>query len=165
MLALFVVEDPLWEGAGANRRAFLAATLAALDDALGGRLVVRRGRPEEVVPGVAAEVGAGVVHATGDCTPCGRRRDAAVAGALEADGRRLVRTGSPYAVSPGRVVTGGGVPYRVFTPFRRAWESHGWPGPGRDPGRAAVGHGRPGPGPGRPGGRGGPGVGRTAPRR
>jgi deoxyribodipyrimidine photo-lyase len=37
-----------------------------------------------------------------------------------------VRTGSPYAVSPGRVRTGAGTPYQVFTPFSRAWLDHGW---------------------------------------
>ena len=62
------------------------------------------------MPAVAAEVGASTVFATGDCAPYGRRRDARVAAALAAAGRALVRTGSPYAVSPGRVLTGGGDP-------------------------------------------------------
>ena len=129
LVALFVVEDGLMTTGGPNRRAYLARTLAALDDSLGGRLVVRRGRPESVVPAVAEEAGAASVHATGDCAPYGRRRDDRVAAALASAGRTLVRTGSPYAVSPGRVVTGGGGPYRVFTPFRRAWAAHGWPPP------------------------------------
>ncbi len=38
----------------------------------------------------------------------------------------LVRTGSPYAVAPGRVVRGDGAPYQVFTPFYRSWLDHGW---------------------------------------
>jgi len=129
LLGLFVVEDGLLATGGPNRRAYLARTLAALDDALGGRLVLRRGRPEDVVPAVAAEVGSATVHATGDCAPYGRRRDDRVAAALAADDRTLVRTGSPYAVSPGRVLTGGGDPYRVFTPFQKAWAGHGWAAP------------------------------------
>ena len=44
-------------------------------------------------------------------------------------GVELVRTGSPYAVAPGRVTNGSGDPYKVFTPFSRAWSEHGW----RDP--------------------------------
>ncbi len=119
-MPLFVVDDALLAGAGANRRAYLARTLAALDDSLGGTLTLRRGRPEDVVPAVAAEVGASTVFATGDCAPYGRRRDARVAAALDGAGRALARIGSPYAVSPGRVLTGGGGPFRVFTPFRRA---------------------------------------------
>ena len=129
LLALFVVEDGLLRSGGPNRRAYLARTLGTLDDAVDGRLVLRRGRPEVVVPEMAAEVGSPTVHATGDCAPYGRRRDARVADALAASGRSLVRTGSPYAVSPGRVLTGAGAPYRVFTPFRRAWTAHGWPSP------------------------------------
>ena len=129
LLALFVVEDGLLRTGGANRRAYLSRTLAALDDTVDGRLVLRRGRPEMVVPEVAEEVASPTVHATGDCAPYGRRRDARVAEALAASGRALVRTGSPYAVSPGRVRTADGAPYRVFTPFRRAWGSHGWPAP------------------------------------
>ncbi len=38
----------------------------------------------------------------------------------------LVRTGSPYAVSPFRVTKDDGTPYRVFTPFYRSWLKHGW---------------------------------------
>jgi deoxyribodipyrimidine photo-lyase len=41
----------------------------------------------------------------------------------------LVRTGSPYAVTPGRVRKRDGSPFRVFTPFYRAWSDHGWPRP------------------------------------
>jgi deoxyribodipyrimidine photo-lyase len=129
LLGLFVVEDGLLATGGPNRRSYLARTLAALDGSLEGRLLLRRGRPEDVVPQVAAELSSPTVHATGDCAPYGRRRDARVADALAADGRRLVRTGSPYAVSPGRVLTGDGGPYRVFTPFRRAWATHGWAAP------------------------------------
>ena len=129
VVPLFVVEDALWASGGPIRRTFLARCLGALDDELGGALTLRRGRPEEVVAQVAAERGAATVFATGDCAPYGRRRDAQVAAALDAAGRSLVLVGSPYAVAPGRVLTGGGAPYRVFTPFRRAWDEHGWAAP------------------------------------
>ena len=129
VVPLFVVEDGLMAGGGPNRQAYLVRTLAALDTAVGGALTLRRGRPEDVVPAVAAEVGASTVFATGDCAPYGRRRDARVAHALSGAGRSLVRIGSPYAVSPGRVLTVGGGPYRVFTPFRRGWSAHAWPEP------------------------------------
>ena len=133
VVPLFVVDDGLMAGAGANRRAYLARSLAALDDSLGGTLTLRRGRPEVVVAAVTAEVGASMVFATGDCAPYGRRRDARVAAALDGGGRTLARVGSPYAVSPGRVLTGTGGPFRVFTPFRRGWVDHGWPGPSEPP--------------------------------
>ncbi len=53
--------------------------------------------------------------------PYGSARDTAVQNALEAIGVRLVRTGSPYAIAPGRVTKQDGTAYRVFTPFYRAW--------------------------------------------
>jgi len=129
VVPLFVVDDGLMASVGANRRAYLARALASLDTSLGGALTLRRGRPEVVVPRLASEVGASTVFATGDCAPYGRRRDARVVDALASDGRSLARVGSPYAVSPGRVLTGGGDPYRVFTPFHRTWAAHGWPTP------------------------------------
>ena len=133
VLPLFVVDDGLMATGGPNRRAYLARTLAALDASLGGTLTLRRGRPEEVVPAVAGEVEAVAIFATGDCAPYGRRRDGRVAAALSAAGRSLRLVGSPYAVAPGRVVTQEGNPYRVFTPFRRAWAAHGWPEPAARP--------------------------------
>jgi len=137
VLPLFVVDDGLLAAGGPNRRAYLVRTLGSLDGSLGGALTLRRGRPADVVAAVAAEAGADLVFATGDCAPYGRRRDARVAAALAAAGRSLRLVGSPYAVAPGRVVTGAGSPYRVFTPFRRGWAAHGWAAPSGAPVGAA----------------------------
>ena len=109
VLALFVLDDVLLRDAGGPRTAWLLRSLRALDTDLrghGGGLVVRRGRPADVVPATAAEVGAAAVHVSAEFTPYGARRDAAVEAALAAlpGSPGLVRTGSPYAVAPGRVV-------------------------------------------------------------
>jgi deoxyribodipyrimidine photo-lyase len=128
-LALFVLDPALLEPAGANRRTVLYRCLRVLDESLGGRLLVVRGDPADVVPRVAAAVDAAAVHVAADFAPYGRVRDESVEKALAEHGRRLVRTGSPYAVAPGRVTKPDGTPYRVFSPFRRAWERHGWRGP------------------------------------
>ena len=40
---------------------------------------------------------------------------------------------SNYAVAPGRVRSGAGTPFKVFTAYKRAWESTGWPGPSPTP--------------------------------
>lgn len=125
VVALFVHDDRLIAPAGPNRVAFLHATLDALGRDLDGALVERTGDPAAVVARVAAEVDAPAVFVAADHGPYGSRRDAAVADALAADGRRLVRVGSPYAVDPGTVLTKAGTPYRVFTPFSRAWRAHG----------------------------------------
>ncbi|MGE3664672.1 MAG: deoxyribodipyrimidine photo-lyase [Pseudonocardia sp.] len=130
-LALFVLDEALLGPSGAARKTFLYRNLRALDEALGGRLLVVRGDPVDSVPRVAAAVGAATVHVAADFGPYGARRDHAVGKALAADGRELVRTGSPYAVAPGRVRKPDGARYRVFTPFRRAWLAHGWRTPAR----------------------------------
>ncbi|NCA18340.1 MAG: deoxyribodipyrimidine photo-lyase [Actinobacteria bacterium] len=38
----------------------------------------------------------------------------------------LIKVGSPYAVSPGRVRKPDGTNYRVYTPFYKGWVVHGW---------------------------------------
>ena len=111
----------------------LRRSLAALHGATGGALVVRVGDPVDLVPRVAEAVGAERVHITRDTTPQGRERDAAAADELSASDRELVTTGSPYAIGPGLVRTGEGTPYKVFTPFARAWRDHGWPEPAGRP--------------------------------
>ncbi|NNU28808.1 cryptochrome/photolyase family protein [Isoptericola sediminis] len=126
VVGLYVLDDVLWRRAGANRLAYLRESLRALDEACGGRLVVRRGDPVDVVPRVVREAGAAEVHAAAGYEPYGRRRDDEVAAALDGPGVPLVRTGSPYAVAPGRLFTQSGGAYQVFTPFRRAWLEHGW---------------------------------------
>ncbi|MBW0116826.1 cryptochrome/photolyase family protein [Pseudonocardia abyssalis] len=128
-LGLFVLDPALLAPSGAARRTFLFRALRSLDESLGGRLLVVEGDPAEVVPRIAEAVGAGGVHVAADYGPYGTRRDEAVEKALADAGRELVRTGSPYAVAPGRVRKGDGDPYRVFTPFRRAWAEHGWRAP------------------------------------
>ncbi len=128
VLPVFVL-DPVLLGAGASRRTrVLLDTLDATRPAYDGALVLRRGRPEDVLPALAREVGAGSVHVSAESTPYGRRRDERVRRSLP-EGVALVASGSPYAVGPGSVLNGSGEPYKVFTPFSRAWRDHGWPGP------------------------------------
>ena len=127
--ALFCHDDRLARTAGMARRAFLAGCLAALDADIGGRLVVRSGQPEAVVPEVVDEVGADAVFVAEDFGPYGHERDERVAAELRRREADLVRVGSPYAVPPGEVRTRAGEPYKVFTPFSRAWRTHGWPDP------------------------------------
>jgi deoxyribodipyrimidine photo-lyase len=130
VVALFVLDAALLRPAGAPRVAFLYRTLRTLDADLrehGGRLVIRRGKPAKVLPAVAAEVGATAVHVSADFGPYGAARDAEVEQAL--GDVPLVRTGSPYAVAPGRVVKADGSPFKVYSPFYRAWRDAGWPAP------------------------------------
>jgi deoxyribodipyrimidine photo-lyase len=136
VLPLFVLDPALWGPAGPSRRAYLGASLRSLDGQLRQqrtRLGVVRGKPERRVLLAAKEVGAERVHVAADFGPYGHQRDLDVERALADAGIELVRTGSPYAVAPGRVTNGSGDPYKVYTPFGRAWADHGWRDPADPP--------------------------------
>ena len=66
LVVAFVVDPRLWEGGGAVRRAWLAATLEATNEAFDGALTLLHGDPRRVVPELAARVGASSVS-------CGRQ--------------------------------------------------------------------------------------------
>jgi deoxyribodipyrimidine photo-lyase len=129
VVPLFVHDDVLAGPAGANRVASLHATLDVLGSDLDGALVERRGSPTDVVPAVAAEVGANAVFAAADFGPYGQRRDEVVRQVLAADDRELRLVGSPYAVAPGTLHTKSGGPFKVFTPYSKAWRAQGWDEP------------------------------------
>ncbi len=142
LVVAFVVDPALWDGGGPVRRAWLAANLRALDGALDGNLTLLHGDPRRVLPELAARVSASSVHVSRETTPAGARRDEAVSARLAADGVEWVPTGTPYAVGPGLVTNGSGDPYKVFTPFARAWRSHGWPEPAATPRELPLRHAR-----------------------
>ncbi len=131
VVPLFVIDPDLWLPAGPVRLAYLVESLRSLDASLGDALLLQHGDPVEILPELVRASGATSVHIAADFAPYGRRRDEAVADALPVP---LVRTGSPYAVAPGRVTKDDGTPYRVFTPFWKAWVRHGWRPPAPPPG-------------------------------
>ncbi len=142
LVVAFVVDPALWASGGAARRAWLAATLRATDEAFDGALTLLHGDPRTVVPELARRVGASAVHVSRETTPAGRRRDEVVAERLGEGGVEWVETGTPYAVGPGLVVNGSGEPYKVFTPFSKAWRAHGWPDPAPTPHELPIRHAR-----------------------
>lgn len=125
VVPLFVLDDTLWSRPATGRTAYLARLLADFSDRVGGLHLVH-GRPVDEVVRVALAVGATSVHVAADHGPYGTARDAAVEQALDEAGIALVRTGSAYAVAPGRITKPDGTGYRVFTPWFRAWQQHGW---------------------------------------
>lgn len=131
---VFIWDESDLAGRGRKPRAWLAANVLAVDAELQGQLTLRSGDPLEVIPQVAQAVGASEVHVSTDPLPAGQQRDARVREALAERGIGWVETGSPYAITPGRVRTNAGGGYHVFTPFLRAWREHGWPQPAVSPG-------------------------------
>ena len=89
------------------------------------------GRPETALPQLVEQTGATSVHVSSDHGPYGRRRDERVAAALGAV--PLIATGSPYGVTPGTLTKADGTPYKVFTPFSKAWRGRGLHSPASAP--------------------------------
>jgi deoxyribodipyrimidine photo-lyase len=126
VVPVYVLDERLLAGprASANRTWLLLESLRALAADLAARgspLVVRTGRPEAVVPTLAAEAGADEVYASRDVSPFARRRDRAVADALAAAGRRLHLRRGLLVAEPEEVRGADGGPVLVFTPFFRRW--------------------------------------------
>ncbi len=103
------------------RVAWFGANLRALDERLresGSGLTVLGGRPDEVLPGLAKEIGAERIYAAADEDPVAINRDDRVATHLDL---RLVD--DQRIVAPRQLRTGTGSAYTVYTPFRRALDA------------------------------------------
>jgi deoxyribodipyrimidine photo-lyase len=108
----------------------MGQSLKSLDESLGNNLHIIEGDQVEVLTALIKKYDVQEVHISAEYERYGAERDARV----EAAGIKLVRTGSPYAVTPGRVVKpSDGTPYKVYTPFYRAWRTHGWRAPAKTP--------------------------------
>jgi len=111
-----------WASGGASRW-WLHHSLTALDAALrarGNRLVLRRGPAAEAIPALAAETGAARVFWNRCYEPYAVDRDRALKTALQGVGLAVESCNAALLLEPWQVKTGGGEPYRVFTPFWRA---------------------------------------------
>lgn len=120
VLPVYVLDDetPAHRRMGGASRWWLHHSLAAMDAALrskGSRLILRRGKSEDVLAALAAESGAGEVHALHHYEPWWRNAERAVARRLD-----LTLHHGNYLAPPGSVVTGSGSPYKIYTPFWRA---------------------------------------------
>ena len=125
IIPLFILDEKLFGSAGTKRLAYLGESLRELNRSLDDRLHIVLGKPVDVLKDIQKHYGADDIHISEEFEPYGKARDEAV----EAAGIQLIRTGSPYAVSPGRVRKPDGTNYRVYTPFYKAWLVHGWRGP------------------------------------
>jgi deoxyribodipyrimidine photo-lyase len=114
-------EDGAWAPGGASRW-WLDRSLHALDAALrerGSRLVVLRGPTIDALLGLARATGASAVHWNRQYEPHAIARDTRVKAALRGAGLGAESHGGSLLFEPWTVQTGGGGPYRVFTPFWR----------------------------------------------
>ncbi|GAB4576190.1 MAG: deoxyribodipyrimidine photo-lyase [Rhodothalassiaceae bacterium] len=121
VLPVFILdeEDPSLRAPGAASRWWLHGSLASLArdlEARGSRLILMRGKSEDILRRLLAASGSCTIHATRLSAPDAAARD-----------ERLIAAGLPLLLHdgatlfrPGSVRTGTGKCYLVFTPFWRA---------------------------------------------
>ena len=130
VIPLFILDKNQIAEAGEKLLAYMGQSLRALDESLGNRLHIIEGDQVEVLKELIAHHDVQEVHISAEYERYGAERDARV----EAAGIKLVRTGSPYAVTPGRVLKpSDATPYKVYTPFYRGWRTHGYRAPAITP--------------------------------
>jgi deoxyribodipyrimidine photo-lyase len=130
IIPLFILDKKQIDEAGSKLLSYMGQSLRLLDESLGNKLHIIEGDQVEVLSTLIKKYGVEQVHISYEYERYGAARDARV----EAAGITLVRTGSPYAVTPGRVVKpSDGTPYKVYTPFYKAWCAHGWRAPAVTP--------------------------------
>jgi deoxyribodipyrimidine photo-lyase len=107
-----------------RRVRFIHASLASLEAELrrlGAYLIVRQGRPLEVIPALATGLGVDAVFVCADYEPDAVDRDARVKARLEADGREFLSFKDQVVFEQDEVLTLAGGPFSVFTPYKNAW--------------------------------------------
>ena len=115
----------------ADRRVeFIHASLADLDRQLGAlgqahgakvHVIVRHGRAVDEIPRLAQALPVQAVYANHDDDPAALERDARVRGALAESGVALHTSKDHVVFERSELLTGGGLPYSVFTPYKNAW--------------------------------------------
>ncbi len=142
VLPVYILDERM----GGASRWWLHHSLAALGKSFserGGHLVLRRGKPETIIPELANEIGAQSVHAARSFEPAMREADAKVDAALKTHDIGFHRHLSTMLFAPERIKTQSGNPYGVFTPFAKACAAAGvpddyCPAPEKIPGVTAV---------------------------
>jgi deoxyribodipyrimidine photo-lyase len=120
VIPVYVLDDetPRHRAMGGASRWWLHHSLASLDAALrdkGSRMILRRGRCEEVLAALAKETGAERVHCIRHYEPWWRNAERKVAKQVD-----LVCHDGNYLAPPGSVTTATGGLYKIYTPFWRA---------------------------------------------
>jgi len=120
VIPVFIL-DPAFESASARRKEFLYEGLHALDKDLRERnsyLVIRKGKPLEVLRQLLQETSTTQIFAEEDFTPYARKRDSEIERQLPLD---LVNGQTVH--HPAAVLKADGKPYTVYTPYSKVWKA------------------------------------------
>jgi len=122
LLPVFIL-DPETEAIGAAPKFRLGRAVdhfATVLEAMGSRLILRRGAALPVLAALMAETGASGVMWSRLYEAPARARDQAVKAGLKARGYQAQSFAGALLFEPWQVETGQGGPYRVYTPYWRA---------------------------------------------
>ncbi len=126
---------------GAPRQKFLCGCLESLArnlEAKGGRLIIRQGRADEVLEKLIRETGATALHFNRDPDPFGREMEKLIEKMASKHGVAVHAHQDIALHERDEVLTASGTPFKVFTPFARAWHKLAKAKPGRTLGRISV---------------------------
>lgn len=128
VIPVYILDDetPKHRKMGGASRWWLHHSLASLDAdlrKLGSRLLLRRGKSDEMLSLLAEETGASAIYCIRHYEPWWRNAEKAVAKAVP-EGCDLKCHDGNYLLPPGSVTTGSGGQYKIYTPFMRALWQH-----------------------------------------
>ncbi|CAN5811845.1 deoxyribodipyrimidine photo-lyase [soil metagenome] len=117
---------------GANRQGFLCGCLNSLSqnlEAIGSRLIIRQGDALEELEKLVSETRAEAIYFNRDPDPYGREVEGQLAKKATAWGVKIVSCQDVCIHERDELLTGSGGPYRVFTPYAKAWAKLPKPAP------------------------------------
>ncbi|WP_439108031.1 cryptochrome/photolyase family protein [Congregibacter sp.] len=125
VLPLYILDDETpgdWSMGGASRwwLHHSLCSLAADIEALGGQLILRRGDAKKILQEVCEASGATSVFCSRRYEPWASEQELLLHETLGDHGIEFKRYGGTLLHEPGSVLTLGGGPFKVFTPFWRA---------------------------------------------
>ena len=130
VLPVYILDDAAagaWQAGGAARW-WLHGSLASLQRDLAGpglRLKLLRGDAAGCIERLVTESGAGSVHWNRRYEPWAIGQDKAIKAGLERQGVTVRSHKGSLGREPWEVLRQGGAPYKMFTPFWRAWAALG----------------------------------------
>ena len=119
VLPVFIFDPSLLKTASERRLNFLVRNLHELDQDLkarGNQLIIRTGKPVEILKVLLRESGADRIYAEEDFTPYARMRSVLVSSYLP-----LKFVQGQLGHHPLAALKANGKPYQVFTPYKRNW--------------------------------------------
>ena len=125
VIPLFIIDKEIINSkrVGAPRMKFMLNALTSLDKRLqeyGTNLLVRHGKPEEIIPELVEETGAKALYFNRDYSPYATERDNQIEDALDIE---VCSYDDTLLMPPNSILKGDGSPYVVYTYFWKKWKA------------------------------------------